>query len=159
MLVIGCGNRDRGDDGAGVMVAERLRKLGFDARILTGEALDLIEAWSGADDVVVVDAVESGAPPGKVCVWDGPTEQIQGRLPISTHGFGVAEAIKLASILDCLPKRLRVFGIEGRRFDVGDEISPEVVSATEEVAKRIAGENNMRSGSFNAGPILTFNAE
>ena len=36
MLVIGCGNLDRGDDGAGVRVAERLRKLGFDARILTG---------------------------------------------------------------------------------------------------------------------------
>jgi len=159
MLVIGYGNRDRGDDGAGVMVAERLRKLGFDARILTGEALDLIEAWRGADDVVVVDAVESGAPLGKVWVWDGRTEKIQGSLPISTHGFGVAEAINLASILDCLPKRLRVFGIEGRRFDVGGEISPEVVSATEEVAKRIAGENSTRSASFNASPILTFNAE
>lgn len=159
MLVIGCGNRDRSDDGAGVMVAERLRKLGFDARILTGEALDLIEAWSGADDVVVVDAVESGAPLGKVWVWDGRTEKIQGSLPISTHGFGVAEAINLASILDCLPKRLRVFGIEGRRFDVGSEISPEVVNATEEVAKRIADENSTRSTSFNANPILTFNAE
>lgn len=138
MLVIGCGNRDRGDDGAGVVVAERLRKLGFHARILTGDALDLIEAWSGADDVVVVDAVVSGAPLGKVWVWDGRTEKIRGSLPISSHGFGVAEAINLACILDRLPKRLRVFGIEGRRFDVGGEISPEVVSATEEVAKRIA---------------------
>jgi hydrogenase maturation protease len=159
MLVIGCGNLDRGDDGAGVMVAERLRKLGFDARILTGEALNLIEAWSGADDVVVVDAVESDTLLGKVWVWDGRTEKIQRGLPISTHGFGVAEAIKLARILGCLPKRLRVFGIEGRRFDVGSEISPEVVSATEEVAKRIAGENSSQSTSFNANQSSTFHAE
>ena len=155
MLVIGCGNLDRGDDGAGVMVAERLRKLGFDARILTGEALDLIEAWSGADDVVVVDTVQSGAPLGKVWVWDGRTEKIQGSLPISSHGFGVAEAITLSSILDRLPKRLRVFGIEGRHFDVGGEISPEVASATEEVVSRIAGE----SAFFSECPILTFQAE
>ena len=60
---------------------------------------------------------------------------------------------------EILPKRLRVFGIEGRRFDVGSGISPEVVSATEEVAKRIAGENSTRSTAFNANPILTFNAE
>jgi hydrogenase maturation protease len=142
MLIIGCGNRDRGDDSAGVMVTERLWKLGFDARIRSGEALDLIETWSGIDDVVVVDAVESGAPPGTVWVWDGRTERIQASLPISTHGFGVAEAINLASILNRLPKRLRVFGIEGRRFDIGDSISPEVMSAIEEVAKRIAGENS-----------------
>jgi len=152
MLIIGCGNRNRGDDGAGVMVAERLRKLGFNAHIRSGEALDLIEAWNGIDDVVVVDAVESGAPLGKVWVWDGRAEKIQANLPISTHGFGVAEAINLASLLDRLPKRLRVFGIEGRRFDAGDEISPEVVSATEKVASRIAREDSARSASVRALP-------
>ena len=51
MLVIGCGNRDRSDDGAGVMVAERMRELGVKAEICTGESLALIEAWNGADAV------------------------------------------------------------------------------------------------------------
>jgi hydrogenase maturation protease len=158
MLVIGCGNRDRSDDGAGVLVAERLGKLGFDAQIRSGEALDLIEAWKGADDVVVVDAVETGAPPGKVWLWDGRTAKIQGSLPISTHGFGVAEAIQLASILDRLPKRLRVFGIEGRRFDIGGDISPEVLCAVEEAAKRIAGESCGRTAP-SSSPTLTLKAE
>ena len=35
MLIIGCGNRTRGDDGAGVLVAERLRKLGIEAEMRT----------------------------------------------------------------------------------------------------------------------------
>ena len=62
MLIIGCGNRDRGDDGAGILVAERLRELGIEANTRSGEAVDLIEAWKSADDVIVVDAVVTGAP-------------------------------------------------------------------------------------------------
>lgn len=138
MLIIGCGNRDRGDDGAGVLVAERLRKAGIDAQIHSGEALALIEAWNGVDDVVVVDAVVTGAPAGTVWLWDGGPVKIQGSSSVSTHGFGVAEALELARILNRLPKRLRVFGIEGRRFDVGSEVSPEVSCAVEEVTEEIA---------------------
>lgn len=140
MLVIGCGNRDRSDDGAGVMVAERVRELGVKAEICTGESLALIEAWNGADDVVLVDAVETGAPAGKVWLWDGGQVTTQGSISISTHGCGVLEAIKLARVLDRLPKRLRVFGIEGRLFDFGSEISAEVTCAVEEVVEQITVE-------------------
>ena len=140
MLVIVCGNRDLSDDGAGVMVAERVRELGVKAEICTGESLALIEAWTGADDVVLVDAVVTGAPVGKVWLWDGGQVTTQGSIPISTHGYGVAEAIKLARILDRLPKRLRVFGIEGRLFDFGSEISAEVMCAVEEVVEQITVE-------------------
>jgi hydrogenase maturation protease len=145
MLVIGCGNRDRGDDGAGLMVAERLRELGVNVEVCTGESLALIEAWSRADDVILVDAVVTGARPGTVWLWDAQTAQVRGSLTTSTHGFGVAEAIKLARILDRLPKRLRVFGIEGLRFDVGGEVSPEVMRTVVELAQQIAGESSGRS--------------
>jgi len=140
MLVIGCGNRDRSDDGAGVMVAERVRELGVQAEISSGESLALIEAWSQADDVVLVDAVVTGAPVGKVWLWDGGQVTTQGSISISTHGYGVAEAIKLARILDRLPKRLRLFGIEGRLFDFGSEISAEVIAAVKEVVEQITVE-------------------
>jgi hydrogenase maturation protease len=140
MLVIGCGNRNRSDDGAGVMVAERVRELGVQAEICTGESLALIEAWSRGNDIVLVDAVVTGARVGKVWRWDGGQVTTQGSISISTHGYGVVEAIKLARLLDRLPKRLRVFGIEARRFDFGSEISPEVMCAVEEVAEQIAAE-------------------
>ena len=64
MLIIGCGNRERSDDRAGILVAERLRDLHIEAQTRLGEATDLIEAWKGADDVVVVDAMMTGAPVG-----------------------------------------------------------------------------------------------
>ncbi|MGC1453323.1 MAG: hydrogenase maturation protease [Candidatus Sulfotelmatobacter sp.] len=153
MLIIGCGNRDRGDDGAGLMVAQRLRELGVKSEIRTGEALALIEAWKGADDVVVVDAVVTGSAAGKVWLWDSGQVTTQLRLSVSTHGFGVAEAIKLARILDVLPKRLRVFGIEGQRFDFGSEISPEVMCAVEEVAQQITAEAVCQSTHGGTNPL------
>jgi hydrogenase maturation protease len=137
MLIIGCGNRERSDDGAGILVAERLRELGIKAETRIGEALDLMEAWNGADDVILVDAVLTGAPVGTVQAWDGREPLASVRTNASTHGLGVAEAIELAHVLDRLPTRLRVYGIEGRRFEPRAEISPEVRCAIEEVVRRI----------------------
>ena len=137
MLIIGCGNRQRSDDGAGILVAERLRDFGIQAETRSGEAADLIEAWRGADDVIVVDAVVTGAPVGTVQAWDARQPLASVRATASTHGLGVAEAIELAQVLQCLPARLQVYGIEGRRFEPGSEISPEVQRAIEEVARRI----------------------
>jgi hydrogenase maturation protease len=137
MLIIGCGNRQRSDDGAGILVAERLRKLGIAADTHSGEAASLIDAWKGTDDVILVDAVVSGAPVGTVQAWDGRHPLALVSKTTSTHGLGVAEAIELARILNCLPTRLQVYGIEGQRFEPGAEISPEVLRAVEEVVRRI----------------------
>ena len=142
MLIIGCGNRRRSDDGAGILVAERLRNLGIPAETRSGEAADLIEAWRGADDVIVVDAVVTGAPVGTVQAWDARQPLASVSTTASTHGLGVAEAIGLAQVLQCLPARLQVYGIEGRRFEPGAEISPEVQRAIEDVARRIVARLN-----------------
>jgi hydrogenase maturation protease len=144
MRIIGCGNRLRGDDGAGILVAEKLRKLGVAAGARTGEAADLIEAWTGADDVIVVDAVVTGAPVGTVQVWNGQQPVASLSTGGSTHGFGVTEAIELARVLDLLPTRLRVYGIEGRKFELGTEISTEVQHAVEDVVRRIIADATRR---------------
>jgi hydrogenase maturation protease len=140
MRIICCGNRDRGDDGAALLVAERLRELGIDTQVQVGEPLALIEAWSAADEVIVVDAVVTGVSVGTVQVWD---EQLPSALisaPASTHGLGAAEAIKLAQVLRRLPSRLRVYGIEGRHFAPGTDVSNEVQQAVERVVQKIAAE-------------------
>lgn len=137
MLIIGCGNRQRGDDGAGILVAERLRELGIEADMRIGEAVDLVEAWKGADEVIVIDTVVTGAPSGTVRVWNGRHQVASIRNNTSTHTLGVAGAIELAYVLDQLPIRLRVYGIEGSRFELGAEISPQVQRAVAEVVGRI----------------------
>ena len=140
MRIICCGNPERGDDGAGALVAARLRNLGLEAETRAGEASELLEAWRGADHVVVVDAVETGAPAGTVWLWDGRQANFPTCPSASTHGLGLSEAITLARVLDRLPHRLRIYGIEGRRFEPGTEVSPEVKLAVEEVVRQITKE-------------------
>ena len=137
MLILGCGNPDRGDDSAGVKVIEQLRELGIAAETCSGQAADLIEAWTGRHEVLVVDAVASGAPTGTVHVWDGWQALKAVRPPPSSHGLGIAEAIAIAHELDRLPARLRFYGIEARRFEPGTGPSPEVQAAITDVVHRI----------------------
>ncbi len=137
MRIICCGNPDRGDDGVGAMVAERLRDFRVEAEIRSGEALDLIEAWGGVDSVVVVDAVETGSPLGTVWVWDGRKARFPADQCASTHGLGLSAAIRLARVLGRLPERLQVYGIEGRRFEHGTQVSPELKLAVEDVVRQI----------------------
>ncbi|HEV2395581.1 MAG TPA: hydrogenase maturation protease [Candidatus Sulfotelmatobacter sp.] len=137
MLILGCGNRDRGDDAAGVLVAERLRALGIPAQICSGSSA-LMDAWSEAPDVLVIDCVVTGSPAGTVHAWAARHLPPLARTSASTHGFGLREAIELSRALGCLPARLRIYGIEGINFAIGSSLSKEVQEAVERVAARIA---------------------
>jgi len=145
MQIICCGNSDRGDDGAGLLVAQQLRALGIKAEVQPGDALDLIESWDESEEVIVVDATATGTQPGNVQVWDGKVPQKIVSAAGPSHGLGVGEAVYLAEILHRLPRRLRIYGIEGKQFGLGEEISPEVRKAAERVAKEIAEQIVVRS--------------
>ena len=136
--IICCGNRDRGDDGAGLLVAEQLHQLGISAEICSGEASALIASWDGAPDVILVDAVKTECTPGTVNLWDANKTEIPRRRSASTHGFGVAEAITLARTIGRLPATLQVFGIEASSFELGIEISPAVEQAAKKLAQELA---------------------
>jgi hydrogenase maturation protease len=140
MRIICCGNRDRGDDAAGVLVAERLRDMGISIEVYEGDPLAMIDSWDPADDVIVVDATVTGSVVGTVQLWDAPIKENLVSGSSSTHGLGVVEAIHLAEILGRLPRRLRVYGIEGKQFQAEASVSHEVQQAVETVARRIAGE-------------------
>ncbi len=133
LLIIGVGNIYRSDDGIGISVVRRLREQApSEIRTLeaTGEGTALMESWKDAATVIVVDAVQSGAPPGTIHRLDAHTGQIPKRFfHYSTHAFGVAEAIELARPLGLLPRRLVVYGIEGKSFAAGIELSTEVEQA------------------------------
>ena len=71
-----------------------------------------------------------------------PTQQPIARefFRFSTHAFGLAEAVELARALGRLPPRLIVYGIEGKSFEAGVGLSPEVGAAVQEVVERVLGE-------------------
>ena len=146
VLVIGVGNRLRGDDGASWGVVRRLREHGTQIRIEVNERLcepnDLIEAWQGRDAVVLVDTMRSGEPPGTIRRFDVTSEPLPARLrgSVSTHGFGLHEAIELGRALHRLPRRVIVFAVEGRHFEAGATPSGEVEAAIAPLARAVLRE-------------------
>jgi hydrogenase maturation protease len=136
--IIGCGNLDRGDDAAGLLVARRLRALGIEAEEQSGESFSLLECWQGFETVVVVDAICSDRAPGELRIWDAcATPLPRAELQCSTHAFGLYEAVELARTLDQLPHKLLIYGIEGKHFAPGAQPSGEVEKAVELVAQQI----------------------
>jgi hydrogenase maturation protease len=140
-LVIGVGNPDRGDDAAGREAARRLRKhCGSHADVieLAGEATALMAAFEKAETVFIVDASVSGAPPGAVRRFDAVSAPLsRACFGVSSHGFGLCEALELARILDVLPSRCVVYAIEGSCFDQGAPLSEAVSRAVDEVVDRL----------------------
>ena len=133
--VVCLGNDMRGDDGAGPAVAERLRARGVPAVIEAPE--NLIHLFEECDDVVVVDAIATGAPPGTIHRLDAadPLPDFSGA---STHLFGLSDAVELARTLGRLPGSLRIIGIEAGAFAHGAALSPPVDLAAERVADELA---------------------
>ena len=141
MRVLGVGNIDRGDDGAGRQTARLLRHMLLErAEVveLDGEATAILSKFENADAVYVIDACVSGAPAGTVHRFDAG----EGPLPeafsdVSTHGFGLAAAVELARTLGQLPPRTIVYAIEGESFEPGAPLSRDVAAATVIAADRI----------------------
>jgi hydrogenase maturation protease len=143
-LVIGVGNEYRRDDAVGLVAARRLSETATETvRVLeeSGEAASLIESWQGADSVILIDAVHSGASPGTIHRLDAHAGPIAREFfRFSTHAIGLAEAVELARALGRLPPRLVIYGIEGKSFEAGEGLSPEVEAAVGELVERVLAE-------------------
>lgn len=130
LRIIGLGNADCGDDGLGPAMVQRMKAvIGTRAWIeeQAGETAALIESWRGAELVIVVDAIYSGAPPGTIHRFDARRQSLPIRAkPCSSHAQGLAVAIELARATSQLPPRLIVFGIELKNCEIGQSLSGEV---------------------------------
>jgi len=158
ILIIGVGNAYRGDDGVGLRIAQDIKKKSPDhVNVIeqSGEGISLMDSWKDADAVIIIDAVHSGAQSGAIHRFDVHTQTIPTKFfHYSTHAFGVAEAIELARALKQLPQNLIVYGIEGKCFEAGVGLSPEVEKAAQEVVERIKQDikNNSERQDREANP-------
>jgi hydrogenase maturation protease len=146
ILVIGIGNRDRGDDGIGLVVASRLEAAALPGVTVIehrGDAAGLLDLLAATDAAVLVDAAVSGAAPGTFRRIDVNREPLPtGWFTCSTHGMGVATAIALADTLASLPRRCVVYAVEGTSFAHGAPLSDAAQAAipavTAEIGRDIA---------------------
>ncbi|WP_437594818.1 hydrogenase maturation protease [Sorangium sp. So ce1000] len=150
--IIGLGQRAAGDDAAGLAVIEALRRQGLPGDAEVVEARDttaLVTLLQTPATVVVVDAVLA-SPPGEVLELSPSDLAAGARVPVSTHGLGVGQAIELARIT--APNRLspdiHIVGVSigGHRAPSGDpepraldepDLSPDVAAAVPRAVARV----------------------
>jgi hydrogenase maturation protease len=145
-LVIGIGNTDRGDDGAGCFVARRIaaaRVAGVEVIEHRAELSLILPRLAAAGRVFLVDASVSGAAPGTSRRFDagaGPLPALPRKL--SAHGLDLGEAIELARTLGQLPAECVVYAIEAGQCDTGGALTPAVERAVATVAEALLAEIN-----------------
>jgi hydrogenase maturation protease len=143
-IVIGIGNRDRGDDAAGCSVVKLLRDtLPPDIELAEhyGDVSALISRLDGVAAAFLVDACASGTPAGTVHRFNVAAAPLpQAIFGLSTHGLGLAAAVELARAIGGLPPQCIVYAIEGSSFEMGAPLSPAVAAAAKDVAVRLRAE-------------------
>lgn len=137
-----------GDDRIGWEVVAALRDSGLLDRFppdwVSAEECDrpgsgLIALMEDAHAVILIDAMDGGAPPGSVhTVCDEAIAVGQGIT--SSHGFGIAESIALARVLGTLPPVLTLYGIEQGSLAADADLSSAVRAAIPKVLSLIGSE-------------------
>ncbi|MEZ4451290.1 MAG: hydrogenase maturation protease [Nannocystaceae bacterium] len=136
--VIALGSPHGGDDEAALRAAAALAAGSggaFEVTIAGRPGVGLVDLLAGDAPVLLLDVVRSGARPGAV-VDVSLTSLVDRSLPldpVSSHGFGPAEALRLACALGRPTPRGRFVGVEGQRFEVGAPLSPEVEASLPEM--------------------------
>lgn len=145
LLVLGIGNLIMTDDGIGVravqLMAERYR---FPAgiTILDGGTLglDLLPKLEGVARLLVVDAIETGKPPGTVVRLSGDDVPFALETKVSPHQMGLKDLLAVASLQGCLPGELVLLGMQPARIEMGIELSPAVAAGLEPLIHTILKE-------------------
>jgi hydrogenase maturation protease len=146
IVVIGCGNPNRLDDGAGVEVLRRLeaRGLGRDAqgvRLLAAgtDGMATMFAARGCRTLVVVDACRSGSDPG--AIFEVPGNELEQRYQpsLNLHDFRWDHALFAGRKIfrEQFPSDVVALLIEVRTTELGIGLSEPVLSAVAKVSDRI----------------------
>jgi hydrogenase maturation protease len=153
-LIIGIGNRYRGDDALGCLLVDKLRHAlstqGLSNEFITnnveliehdGEPAALIDCWQGYSTAILIDAVASGATAGSLHHIDLQAQALPDQFrSYSTHAFGIREAVELARVLGKLPPRILFYGVEGESFAANTELSGTLKKAAVILQQQIMSE-------------------
>lgn len=141
-----------GDDRLAWAVVDRLRQLPEFDQVLSDRVslvecdrpgAILVEHLAAEGFALIVDALVDGGPPGRILRVDSLR-----RIPLSdtagSHGFGLADSLRLAEMLGCLRAPWLLLGITIEPPTVAapadQPLSPAVADAIETLARMIAME-------------------
>lgn len=162
LTIIGCGNPNRSDDGAGVAVVRRLmarfggdRAHGVHLFDAGTNGMQVMFEARGASELVLIDASSSQSEPGSIFEVPGDVLQNVPDPGHGLHGFRWDHAIYAGKKLygRDFPERVTVYLIEGQTLELGVGLSDPVERAVVRVIDLVLERMNAREPSRRAGPV------
>ncbi|HOK56758.1 MAG TPA: hydrogenase 3 maturation endopeptidase HyCI [bacterium] len=133
VAIIGIGNRLKGDDAAGSIIAEKLKEkvknenlLVIDAEINPENYIGVIKKFN-PPFILIIDAIDFGSFPGDFRIFK--PEQIKDTT-ISTHNFSIP---LLKNLIDNI--EIYILGIQPEKIKLGENISQKVSETIEKIIK------------------------
>ena len=141
IVVLGIGNPYMKDDGVGIVVAQELRKRGLGEGIVVYDSqtleASLIWQFREANALVIVDAVQSGAPFGTVSRFrisprDAPLEGVP-----SLHELRLHDLVDLAGF-DLISFPVTIVAVEPKDCSLGEGLTEEMRGALPRAVDEVA---------------------
>ena len=135
-LILGIGNLIMTDDGVGVRVVHLLQehyRFPDNVTVMDGGTLglDLLHYLEGIRRLLVVDAVETGGPPGTLVRLTGDEINIAFRTKLSPHQMGLQDLLLVAELQGFAPEEMLLLGVQPGEIGMGIDLTPAVEAQVE----------------------------
>ncbi len=151
-VVIGLGNVILSDEGVGVHALREIESnlAGRpDIAFIDGGTLglELLSIAAGASRLLLLDAIDVGAPAGTLTRFD--REQLARLMTgSSAHELGVADLLAALKMLDAEPLEIVLLGVQPETTTLGTELTPAVAEALPGLVAAAVREINCWHSSF-----------
>ena len=145
------GNKLFGDDGVGIVIVERLKKLldeyeNVDIEETSWGGFRIIDLLSGYQSVIIIDALRTTKKPiGFIHRFDYK-DLINSVRMVSFHDINFATAVELAKLMDIpMPEKIKILGIEvGETDQFTEELTQDVKNSVNVCINIILEEINIK---------------
>jgi len=119
------------DDGVGVRVVQSLSE-GYvfpsEVTILDGGTLglDLLTHLEGVERLLIIDAMETGGPPGTIVRMTGEEIPMVFETKLSPHQMGLKDLLAVSVLRGITPPEMVLLGIQPGNIELGVDLTPPV---------------------------------
>lgn len=145
VLVLGIGNLLLQDEGIGVRIVQEIQRryhLPAEVEVLDGgtAGMALVEALVDKTQVIVIDAVRTGQPPGTPVRLAGPAVPVFFQQRITPHQLGIADVLATLTLAGKVPPHLVLIGIVPKTTELCLTLSAEVECQVETLVAMVIAE-------------------
>jgi len=145
VLVLGIGNLLMTDDSVGVRVVQHLAatyRFPPEVTVLDGGTLglDLLPYLEGVELLLVVDAVDTGGPPGTMVRLTGDDIPLALETKVSPHQMGLKDLLTVAFLQGHIPREMVLWGVQPDSIEMSLELSPVVAEKVDVLQDRVLEE-------------------